>query len=151
MSKRKSRSARRAKDPYLAREAKKYKNPIPSREFIIGVMEESGVPLLFEKTYFRTYAAAHFTNTTCSGAPWVFAFEATVGINGMQGVGYTMRDNNRLYRTQQANPVKNRTMNSRFFMGQCDVFNMGLSSQFIRADRLVENFSSIYKAPFRVE
>ena len=48
MSKRKPRSADRARDPYQAREAKKYENPIPSREFILGLMEEHGAPLRFD-------------------------------------------------------------------------------------------------------
>ncbi len=48
MSKRHPRPARRKRDPYQAREAKKYANPIPSREFIINVMEEHGAPLPFD-------------------------------------------------------------------------------------------------------
>ncbi|MEJ2453768.1 MAG: ribonuclease R [Candidatus Thiodiazotropha sp.] len=35
------------KDPYHAREAKKYDNPIPSREFIMQALEERGVPMDF--------------------------------------------------------------------------------------------------------
>ena len=37
--------SRRRKDPFAAREAKKYDEPIPSREFILRVLEEAGVPL----------------------------------------------------------------------------------------------------------
>ena len=48
MSKRKTRRSGRDRDPYQAREAKKYKNPIPSREFILGLMEEHGAPLKFD-------------------------------------------------------------------------------------------------------
>ena len=48
MSKRKSRRPQRHRDPYQAREAKKYANPIPSREFILSLMEERGVPLRFD-------------------------------------------------------------------------------------------------------
>ncbi|MEJ2693691.1 MAG: ribonuclease R [Candidatus Thiodiazotropha sp.] len=35
------------KDPYHAREAKKYDNPIPSREFILESLQELGVPIDF--------------------------------------------------------------------------------------------------------
>ena len=48
VSKRKPRRPSRDRDPYQAREAKKYANPIPSREFILGVMEEHGAPLRFD-------------------------------------------------------------------------------------------------------
>ncbi len=48
MSKRKPRRANRGRDPYEAREAKKYANPIPSREFILNLMEEHGAPLRFD-------------------------------------------------------------------------------------------------------
>ena len=48
MSRRKSRRADRARDPYQAREAKKYANPIPSREFILNTMQDHAAPLLFE-------------------------------------------------------------------------------------------------------
>ncbi len=34
-------------DPHAQREAEKYDNPIPSREFILGLMEERGKPLTF--------------------------------------------------------------------------------------------------------
>jgi ribonuclease R len=36
-------------DPHLQREAKKYANPIPSREFILQTLTEAGVPLVFEE------------------------------------------------------------------------------------------------------
>lgn len=48
MTKRKARRSPRDRDPYQAREAKKYANPIPSREFILGLMEEHGAPMPFE-------------------------------------------------------------------------------------------------------
>ena len=48
MSKRKPRRSSRSSDPYQAREAKKYANPIPSREFILSLMEEHGAPLPFD-------------------------------------------------------------------------------------------------------
>ena len=48
MSKRKPRRTSRNRDPYEAREAKKYANPIPSREFILNLMEEHGAPLPFD-------------------------------------------------------------------------------------------------------
>jgi ribonuclease R len=36
------------KDPFASREAKRYVNPIPSREFIISHLEEVGLPLSFK-------------------------------------------------------------------------------------------------------
>lgn len=36
-------------DPYREREARKYDNPIPSREFILSTMEQHGAPLKFEE------------------------------------------------------------------------------------------------------
>jgi len=36
-------------DPHRKREAKKYANPIPSREFIIKTLTEAGVPLIFDE------------------------------------------------------------------------------------------------------
>jgi ribonuclease R len=48
VSKRKPRRGDRRRDPYQAREAKKYKNPIPSREFIIGLMNDHGAPMPFD-------------------------------------------------------------------------------------------------------
>ena len=49
MPKRKSRKPALRRDPYRAREAKKYANPIPSREFILNLMEENGAPLDFDE------------------------------------------------------------------------------------------------------
>ena len=48
VSKRKNRQPADKRDPYQAREAKKYANPIPSREFILNLMEEHGAPLAFD-------------------------------------------------------------------------------------------------------
>ncbi len=48
VSKNKTRRAARDHDPYQAREAKKYANPIPSREFILSLMEDHGAPLRFD-------------------------------------------------------------------------------------------------------
>ena len=48
MTKRKARRPSGAHDPYQAREARKYANPIPSREFILTLMEEHAAPLRFE-------------------------------------------------------------------------------------------------------
>ena len=49
MPQNKKRSSRLApKDPYQAREARKYENPIPSREFILSLLEEQGKPLKFK-------------------------------------------------------------------------------------------------------
>ena len=39
----------RDSDPHLRREAKKYPNPIPSREFILDTLTEAGVPLRFDE------------------------------------------------------------------------------------------------------
>ena len=36
-------------DPHRRREAKKYSNPIPSREFILETLAETGVPLTFDE------------------------------------------------------------------------------------------------------
>lgn len=36
------------KDPFGEREAEQYENPLPSREFVLKVMEEHGVPVYFE-------------------------------------------------------------------------------------------------------
>jgi len=36
-------------DPHRRREAKKYSNPIPSREFILDTLAETGVPLTFDE------------------------------------------------------------------------------------------------------
>ncbi len=45
MPKRKSPAVPRARDPHRAREARKYDNPIPSREFILELLEAQGAPL----------------------------------------------------------------------------------------------------------
>lgn len=37
----------RSSDPHYRREAKKYSNPIPSREFILETLAETGIPLTF--------------------------------------------------------------------------------------------------------
>lgn len=39
------------RDPHRVREAKKYDNPIPSREFILEVMQEFGAPMSFEQLF----------------------------------------------------------------------------------------------------
>ncbi|MDJ0741553.1 MAG: ribonuclease R [Gammaproteobacteria bacterium] len=49
MAKRKPRRSGGHRDPYQAREAKKYANPIPSREFILTTMEAHGAPLPFDE------------------------------------------------------------------------------------------------------
>ena len=45
MAKRRGKKSARELDPYQAREAKKYDNPIPSREFILDLLTEHAVPL----------------------------------------------------------------------------------------------------------
>ena len=49
MSKRKSRHSADKRDPYQAREAKKYANPIPSREFILSLLEDNAAPLRYNE------------------------------------------------------------------------------------------------------
>jgi len=44
---RKNKRRSSSQDPYHAREAKKYDNPIPSREFIMETLQERGVPMDF--------------------------------------------------------------------------------------------------------
>ena len=39
----------RGRDPHLAREAKRYEHPLPSREFILQVLEEQGRPVGFDE------------------------------------------------------------------------------------------------------
>lgn len=39
----------RSSDPHYRREAKKYSNPIPSREFILETLAETGIPLTFSE------------------------------------------------------------------------------------------------------
>lgn len=46
MARRKTKTAR-DQDPHREREAKKYQNPIPSREFILDALEQAGAPLAF--------------------------------------------------------------------------------------------------------
>ncbi len=45
MARRRAKKSARELDPYQAREAKKYENPIPSREFILDLLTEQGTPL----------------------------------------------------------------------------------------------------------
>ncbi len=45
MAKHRGKKSARELDPYKAREAKKYDNPIPSREFILDLLTEYGAPL----------------------------------------------------------------------------------------------------------
>ncbi len=49
MAKRNKDRAAKSRDPHQAREARKYKNPIPSREFIISVLDDHGAPMRFEE------------------------------------------------------------------------------------------------------
>ena len=49
MSKRSSAKKSSRRDPFRAREARKYQNPIPSREFILETLDEAGVPLTFNE------------------------------------------------------------------------------------------------------
>ena len=49
MARRSNNQSARDADPHHKREAKKYANPIPSREFIIETLTEAGVPLVFEE------------------------------------------------------------------------------------------------------
>ena len=48
MTRRRKATSPRDQDPHRQREAKKYANPIPSREFILETLTEAGVPLVFE-------------------------------------------------------------------------------------------------------
>ncbi|MCF6281211.1 MAG: ribonuclease R [Candidatus Polarisedimenticolaceae bacterium] len=48
MAKAPSKESKREQDPYRSREQKKYENPIPSREFIMDLLEALGEPLTFE-------------------------------------------------------------------------------------------------------
>jgi len=41
--------SKRKKDPFAEREASKYENPIPSREFILSLLEQTGVPMRREE------------------------------------------------------------------------------------------------------
>lgn len=49
MARSRKKKASRSRDPYRAREERKYKNPIPSREFILEAMESHGAPLKLEE------------------------------------------------------------------------------------------------------
>ena len=49
MAKRPSKQSARDRDPYRTREAKKYENPIPSREYILEWLAHAGTPLLAEE------------------------------------------------------------------------------------------------------
>lgn len=51
MSTRKKQSNPRKADPYAQREAEQYEHPLPSREYILDVMAEQGVPLRVEELY----------------------------------------------------------------------------------------------------
>jgi ribonuclease R len=42
---------RRIKDPHAGREAANYEHPLPSREFILQIMEEEGAPVSIEQLY----------------------------------------------------------------------------------------------------
>jgi ribonuclease R len=47
----KSKSTKRKNDPYAKREAEQYDSPLPSRELILKVLTEQGVPLALEPLY----------------------------------------------------------------------------------------------------
>jgi len=49
VARRKSAQKAKAQDPHHQREAKKYANPIPSREFILETLTEHGVPMGFQE------------------------------------------------------------------------------------------------------
>ena len=49
MARRKRAPSARELDPHQQREAKKYANPIPSREFILQTLTDHGAPLAFEE------------------------------------------------------------------------------------------------------
>ncbi len=49
MAKRPRKNTARQQDPHRAREAKKYENPIPSREYILQHLAQTGVPLAMEE------------------------------------------------------------------------------------------------------
>ena len=44
-NKRKPASKVRQRDPFYARECEKYDNPLPSREYVLQLFEERGVPV----------------------------------------------------------------------------------------------------------
>lgn len=43
-----AKSSKRIQDPFAEREAQKYDNPIPSREYIITLLDKRGKPMIFE-------------------------------------------------------------------------------------------------------
>lgn len=47
----KHRETKRANDPYAAREAAQYETPLPSRELILQVLSDQGIPLSVEQLY----------------------------------------------------------------------------------------------------
>ena len=47
----KGKSSRRKNDPHAKREATHYESPLPSRELILQVLSEQGVPLSLEPLY----------------------------------------------------------------------------------------------------
>ena len=49
MARRRKAQSARDLDPHRQREAKKYENPIPSREFILETLTEHGVPMAFDE------------------------------------------------------------------------------------------------------
>jgi ribonuclease R len=49
VSRRKQSRKGRGKDPHFEREARKYDNPIPSREFIMALIDEQGCPISFKE------------------------------------------------------------------------------------------------------
>lgn len=49
MARRKKAQSARDLDPHQQREAKKYQNPIPSREFILDTLTQHGAPMAFEE------------------------------------------------------------------------------------------------------
>ena len=49
VTKRSKEASPRLADPHRTREARKYANPIPSREFILETLTQAGVPLVFEE------------------------------------------------------------------------------------------------------
>jgi len=51
LSTRKKQSSVRHADPHASREAEQYENPLPSREYILDVMAEQGVPVRVEQLY----------------------------------------------------------------------------------------------------
>lgn len=51
MPPKKSSSKHRTQDPYAAREAAQYESPLPSRELILQILSDQGVPLSVEQLY----------------------------------------------------------------------------------------------------